>query len=137
MVTSDADADTKRIMAAISDLLPPEALVHRIPTEAQLARTYPSAKQYPHRRRPRGDPPPRHRLIHRRTGGSDGCTHARPEPTGVRQPVSRAHDPPQVTGSRTADGLPARWSTASWTISGRANKRSVEALGHDPSASIG
>jgi putative phosphoserine phosphatase/1-acylglycerol-3-phosphate O-acyltransferase len=38
------DADTKRIMAAITDLLPPEARVHRMPTEEELARTYPSGK---------------------------------------------------------------------------------------------
>jgi putative phosphoserine phosphatase/1-acylglycerol-3-phosphate O-acyltransferase len=35
------DADTKRIMKAIVDLLPPEAKVARIPTEEELARTYP------------------------------------------------------------------------------------------------
>ena len=38
------DADTKRIMAAIVDLLPPEAREHRVPTEDELARTYPSGK---------------------------------------------------------------------------------------------
>ena len=38
------DADTKRIMAAIVDLLPPEAKEHRVPTEEELARTYPSGK---------------------------------------------------------------------------------------------
>ena len=37
----DPDADTERIMAAIVDLLPPEARQRRIPTEAELARTYP------------------------------------------------------------------------------------------------
>lgn len=41
---ADADADTRQIMAAISSLLPAEAQVHRIPTEEQLARTYPSGK---------------------------------------------------------------------------------------------
>jgi putative phosphoserine phosphatase/1-acylglycerol-3-phosphate O-acyltransferase len=35
------DADTKRIMKAIVDLLPPEAKVARIPTDEELARTYP------------------------------------------------------------------------------------------------
>jgi putative phosphoserine phosphatase/1-acylglycerol-3-phosphate O-acyltransferase len=35
------DADTKRIMKAISALLPPEARVHRTPTEEELALTYP------------------------------------------------------------------------------------------------
>jgi putative phosphoserine phosphatase/1-acylglycerol-3-phosphate O-acyltransferase len=41
---ASADADTERIMDAIVDLLPPEAKVRRIPTEAELARTYPSGK---------------------------------------------------------------------------------------------
>lgn len=36
-----ADADTKRIMKAITDLLPAEARVKRVPTEAELALTYP------------------------------------------------------------------------------------------------
>ncbi|MGI9615414.1 MAG: HAD-IB family hydrolase [Acidimicrobiales bacterium] len=35
------DADTKRIMAAIVDLLPPEALVEHTPTEEELRLTYP------------------------------------------------------------------------------------------------
>jgi putative phosphoserine phosphatase / 1-acylglycerol-3-phosphate O-acyltransferase len=35
------DADTRRIMGAIVDLLPPEARQHRPPTEEELARTYP------------------------------------------------------------------------------------------------
>ena len=35
------DADTKRIMAAISDLLPPEARRRRTPTAEELAATYP------------------------------------------------------------------------------------------------
>lgn len=35
------DADTKRIMSAISGLLPDEANVARVPTEEELARTYP------------------------------------------------------------------------------------------------
>ena len=35
------DADTKRIMEAISDLLPAEAHEHRDPTADELARTYP------------------------------------------------------------------------------------------------
>lgn len=37
----DFDADTERIMAAITDLLPPEAKLSRIPSEEELARTYP------------------------------------------------------------------------------------------------
>lgn len=39
-----SDADTKRIMKAIVELLPAEAKVHRIPTADELARTYPSGK---------------------------------------------------------------------------------------------
>jgi putative phosphoserine phosphatase/1-acylglycerol-3-phosphate O-acyltransferase len=35
------DADTKRIMKAIMDLLPPESKVRHTPTEEELARTYP------------------------------------------------------------------------------------------------
>lgn len=38
----DPDADTKSIMAAIVDLLPEEARVHREPTGEELARTYPA-----------------------------------------------------------------------------------------------
>ncbi len=38
------DADTKRIMTAISKLLPPEARKKRIPTEDELAKTYPGGK---------------------------------------------------------------------------------------------
>ena len=37
----DPDADTKKIMKAITDLLPPEARVKREPTEAELALTLP------------------------------------------------------------------------------------------------
>jgi putative phosphoserine phosphatase / 1-acylglycerol-3-phosphate O-acyltransferase len=37
----DADTDTKRIMSAITDLLPPEAHQRRTPTDAELRRTYP------------------------------------------------------------------------------------------------
>jgi putative phosphoserine phosphatase/1-acylglycerol-3-phosphate O-acyltransferase len=40
----DVDGDTKRIMAAIVDLLPDEARVHRIPTEHELELTYPSGR---------------------------------------------------------------------------------------------
>ena len=40
----DVDADTKRIMAAIMDLLPPEARVRRTPTPEELAKSYPSGK---------------------------------------------------------------------------------------------
>jgi putative phosphoserine phosphatase/1-acylglycerol-3-phosphate O-acyltransferase len=35
------EADTKRIMKAIADLLPPESREHHAPTEAELALTYP------------------------------------------------------------------------------------------------
>jgi putative phosphoserine phosphatase/1-acylglycerol-3-phosphate O-acyltransferase len=38
------DADTKKIMKAIVELLPPEARVKRTPTPEELARTYPSGK---------------------------------------------------------------------------------------------
>jgi putative phosphoserine phosphatase/1-acylglycerol-3-phosphate O-acyltransferase len=38
---SDFDADTQRIMDAIVGLLPPEARLTRIPTEDELARTFP------------------------------------------------------------------------------------------------
>jgi putative phosphoserine phosphatase/1-acylglycerol-3-phosphate O-acyltransferase len=41
LTSDDADTDTKRIMAAITDLLPPEAHERRTPTEAELRRTYP------------------------------------------------------------------------------------------------
>lgn len=37
----DPDSDTKRIMAAISDLLPPEAREPHTPTDQELAMTYP------------------------------------------------------------------------------------------------
>jgi putative phosphoserine phosphatase / 1-acylglycerol-3-phosphate O-acyltransferase len=37
----DPDTDTKRIMAAIVDLLPPEARERRTPTDAEIRRTYP------------------------------------------------------------------------------------------------
>jgi putative phosphoserine phosphatase/1-acylglycerol-3-phosphate O-acyltransferase len=40
----DPDADTKRLMKAISALLPPEARVRRVPTEAELAATYPPGR---------------------------------------------------------------------------------------------
>jgi putative phosphoserine phosphatase/1-acylglycerol-3-phosphate O-acyltransferase len=39
-----AEADTRRIMAAIADLLPPEARRRREPTPEELARTYPSGR---------------------------------------------------------------------------------------------
>lgn len=38
----DPDEDTKRIMAALVELLPPEAREHRTPTAEELALTYPS-----------------------------------------------------------------------------------------------
>jgi putative phosphoserine phosphatase/1-acylglycerol-3-phosphate O-acyltransferase len=37
----NVDADTKRIMAAIVEQLPDEARIHKEPTEAELARTFP------------------------------------------------------------------------------------------------
>jgi putative phosphoserine phosphatase/1-acylglycerol-3-phosphate O-acyltransferase len=39
-----ADADTKRIMAAISDLLPPEARERHVPSPEELARTFPPGR---------------------------------------------------------------------------------------------
>jgi len=39
-----ANADTKRIMTALTELLPPEAQKKHKPTEAELARTYPKGK---------------------------------------------------------------------------------------------
>jgi putative phosphoserine phosphatase/1-acylglycerol-3-phosphate O-acyltransferase len=40
----DSDADTKRIMKAISAQLPPEARKKKVPTEEELRRTYPGGK---------------------------------------------------------------------------------------------
>ncbi|MFZ4669150.1 MAG: HAD-IB family hydrolase [Microthrixaceae bacterium] len=40
----DLDADTERIMAAIVDQLPPEARLARIPSDEELARTYPNGR---------------------------------------------------------------------------------------------
>ena len=40
----DVDADTKAIMAAIADLLPAEARTKKVPTDEELAATYPSGK---------------------------------------------------------------------------------------------
>ena len=37
----DQDTDTKRIMSAIVDLLPPEACERRTPTDEEIRRTYP------------------------------------------------------------------------------------------------
>jgi putative phosphoserine phosphatase/1-acylglycerol-3-phosphate O-acyltransferase len=44
MTYEDIPGDTRRIMAAIQDLLPPESEVRRIPTPEELARTFPSGK---------------------------------------------------------------------------------------------
>jgi putative phosphoserine phosphatase/1-acylglycerol-3-phosphate O-acyltransferase len=41
----DPDADTKAIMAALVDLLPPEAREQRTPTDAELMRTFPPGYQ--------------------------------------------------------------------------------------------
>ena len=54
------EADTKRIMKAIVELLPAEAKVHKIPTADELARTYPSGRvptdpEHEARRRPGSD----------------------------------------------------------------------------------
>jgi putative phosphoserine phosphatase/1-acylglycerol-3-phosphate O-acyltransferase len=44
---TDFDADTERIMDAITDLLPPEAKLRRIPTPDELARTLPPGQKGP------------------------------------------------------------------------------------------
>ena len=41
LTRDDPDDDTKRIMAAIMELLPPESRVRREPTEEELLRTFP------------------------------------------------------------------------------------------------
>jgi putative phosphoserine phosphatase/1-acylglycerol-3-phosphate O-acyltransferase len=41
---NDVDADTRKIMRKIAELLPPEAKVKRKPTADDLARTYPPGK---------------------------------------------------------------------------------------------
>lgn len=41
---TSVDADTKKIMSAITKLLPPEARKKRTPTDEELARTYPGGK---------------------------------------------------------------------------------------------
>jgi putative phosphoserine phosphatase/1-acylglycerol-3-phosphate O-acyltransferase len=43
-LTGTADADTKRIMRAIVELLPPEAKLRREPTEAELRASYPGGR---------------------------------------------------------------------------------------------
>jgi putative phosphoserine phosphatase/1-acylglycerol-3-phosphate O-acyltransferase len=48
LACDDLDTDTKRVMAAIMDVLPPEAHERRAPTEEELRRTYPPSY--------RGDP---------------------------------------------------------------------------------
>ena len=56
---NDPDEDTKRIMHAITDLLPPEARTPRTPTPEELARTYPPGyhgdPEREHERRPGTD----------------------------------------------------------------------------------
>lgn len=46
---TDFQADTDKIMEAISELLPPEAKLRRIPTADELARTYPPGTEVPPR----------------------------------------------------------------------------------------
>jgi putative phosphoserine phosphatase/1-acylglycerol-3-phosphate O-acyltransferase len=43
-LTGEVDGDTKKIMKAISSLLPPEARKKRTPTEEELRKTYPGGK---------------------------------------------------------------------------------------------
>jgi hypothetical protein len=52
----DLDTDTKRNMAAIIDLLPPEAHERRTPTEEEHRRTYPPATAATRPARPSGGP---------------------------------------------------------------------------------
>ena len=62
----DVDQDTKLIMKAITELLPPEAHEKRTPTPEELAKTYP-AGQGADCRRARTRTPPRHRLVAEQT----------------------------------------------------------------------
>ena len=55
-----ADADTKRIMAAITDLLPPEARERHVPDARAAGADVPAGPQ--RRSRARARPPTRHRL---------------------------------------------------------------------------
>lgn len=54
---TDFRADTDMIMDAISDLLPPEAQLPRIPTTEELARTYPTGTPVPARAKPSAKAP--------------------------------------------------------------------------------
>ena len=65
----DPDTDTKRIMAALMDLLPPEARERRTPTEEELRRTYPPGYRGDPARETDAAPRTRH-LSGRGTGAS-------------------------------------------------------------------
>ena len=54
---TDFNADTEMIMDAISELLPPEAKLRRIPTAEELARTYPPGTTVPSPARTSPKPP--------------------------------------------------------------------------------
>jgi hypothetical protein len=54
---TDFRADTEMIMDAISDLLPAEAQLARIPTTEELARTYPTGTLVPARAKPSAKAP--------------------------------------------------------------------------------
>ena len=54
------DADTKRIMEALVDLLPPEAKVRHTPTADELAATYPAGYKGDPTREPSRRPGPGH-----------------------------------------------------------------------------
>ena len=63
------DADTKRIMAALADLLPPESRAKRTPTAEELARTFPPG--YDGDPAGRGRSTPRHRRLSASLGQMD------------------------------------------------------------------
>ena len=71
----DLDDDTERIMAALMDLLPPEAREEKVPTEEELALTYPPGYS--------GDPEAER---DRRPGATGGY--------GRRRAPRRGSDPP-------------------------------------------
>ena len=91
---ADAVADTEAIMAAISDLLPAEARVARIPTAEELART-PTAQRDRHR----PPAPPRACRAARRRGGGGG----QGRPTGCRARLGRGSG--TVAGGRVGLAL--------------------------------
>src|SRR5579875_3154035 len=83
----DFAADTERIMAAIVDLLPPEAKVRRTPTPEELARTYPPG----FRPQPPSPPPPSAPTTASARNGRGAGGAARRGPT----PAARGKPPPR------------------------------------------